>query len=76
MDNNDTLTASPLPAGEALDLTEYEAGFVDGYLAARGIFDSAPKEMQRALAMLKRHREGVNPVVAQTPHAFAKKPTG
>jgi len=75
--DNDTLPVSPLPPGEALDLTEYESGFVDGYLAARGIFDSAPKEMQRALAMLKRHRQGVNPAVAQTPHAFAaKKPEG
>jgi hypothetical protein len=44
-------------SGAPLDLTEYEAGFVDGYLAARGIFDAMPREFQRALAALKKSRE-------------------
>jgi hypothetical protein len=72
--NTEDPPAAPLPAGEPLDLTEYETGFVDGYLAARGIFDSAPKELRRALAMLKKHREGHDPSLAQTPHGHALKP--
>lgn len=72
--NDETPALAPLPSGQPLDLDPYESGFVDGYLAARGIFDSAPKEMQRALAVLKKHREGFSPSTAQTPHAFAKKP--
>ena len=54
-----------LPLGEPLELTAYESGFVDGYLASRGIFESAPKEMQRALAALKRFREGTDPLKAR-----------
>jgi hypothetical protein len=67
--------AEPLPVGQPLDLTEYESGFVDGYLASRGIFDSAPKELQRALAALKRQREGFDPSKAKTPHGFGIKAT-
>lgn len=54
-----------LPAGQPLELTPYESGFVDGYLASRGIFDSAPKEMQRALGALKRMREGTDSLRAR-----------
>lgn len=73
MDTDDPPVA-PLPPGEPLDLTEYETGFVDGYLASRGVFESAPRELQRALAALKRHREG-HTDRTQMPYGFLKKPT-
>ena len=40
-----------------LTLTQYEAGFVDGYMVARGIFDSSQVEFQRAVNALKKSRE-------------------
>jgi hypothetical protein len=40
-----------------LDLTPYEAGFVDGYMVARGMFEPSQKEFQRALAALKKSKE-------------------
>jgi hypothetical protein len=37
--------------------TEYEAGFLDGYMVARGIFEPSPREFQRAMAALKKSRQ-------------------
>lgn len=59
-------SVTPLPASEPLVLTEYESGFVDGYLASRGIFGNSSKEFQRALAALKRHREDLDTETART----------
>ena len=55
-------------------MPDYESGYVEGYLASRGIIASAQKELQRALAVLKRHREGIGPSKARTPHGLASKP--
>jgi len=54
---NNPSGTSPAPEAAPLDLTEYESGFVDGYLIARGIFDTVPSETRRALAALKKSKE-------------------
>jgi hypothetical protein len=53
--------------------TEYESGFIDGYMMARGILEPSPREFQRALAGLKKSREQA---AAQAARSTQAEPTG